>query len=400
MNSLYKHQIDFLKQNPNKSSLVHSCGTGKTRTSLEWSKLYDGNTLVICPKALKTNWQREADKCAAIIHVLTKEEFRKTYLVLARFSQVIVDEVHNGFLTPHFKSQMSKALRHYLKVHSVPRVLLCSATVYSSSPWNIYNLAFLTGHKWDWQKFNNTFFTQVRMGHRMIPKVKKGSETKLAEITKRIASVVSLEECVDVPAQTFETEYFDLTEQQKQIIKDNYDPLPIVRFTSHHQISNGVLKGNEFLKDISDIPSLKNERIVSLCNENDKVIIVCRYNMQIDALAKLLKSHRPMIIRGDVKDRDKVCQEAEKAEKAVVLIQSSCSMGFELPSFRIMVFASMDFSYTHYKQMCGRILRINNLQKNLYIHLIAGEMDQAILDAIGRKQDFNIALYDRICVHL
>ena len=61
----YKHQIELLKSNPNKTALVWSCGAGKTRTALEWSKLYGGSTLVICPKALKVNWEREAEKWGA-----------------------------------------------------------------------------------------------------------------------------------------------------------------------------------------------------------------------------------------------------------------------------------------------------------------------------------------------
>lgn len=395
---LYNHQQDFLKQNPNKSALVWSCGTGKTKTALLWSRKNMDDTLIICPKSLKANWWREIDRVYEKekylpIKVVTKEEFRRDFKTYYKFQNVIVDEVHNGFLTPHFKSQMSKALRLYLVNHKVPRVLLLSATVFTSSPWNIFNLAFLLGHKWDWFKFNQTFFNQVRMGRRMIPVAKKGVEPKLAELTKKIASVVSLEECIDVPAQTFENEYFELTKEQEKKIKESYDPLPIVRFTHYDEISNGILKGNEFTKDIMDIPSLKNERILSLCEENDKIIIVCRYNLQIDALKSLLKVYNPLVIRGDVKDRDSVIQEANKADKAVVLIQSACSMGYELPTFRVMVFASMDFSYSHYKQMIGRILRINAPQKNLYIHLLTGDTGKAIMDAIGNKKDFDIELF-------
>jgi superfamily II DNA or RNA helicase len=395
---LFQHQIDFLKQNPDKSALIHSCGTGKTRTAIEWAKKYKRWVLIICPKSLKTNWRRECEEWGLnTYHVLTKEEFRKSWEYLSAFEQVIVDEVHNGFLTPHFKSQMSKALRAYLKKHDVRRVLLLSATVYSSSPWNIYSLAYYLGNKWDYKKFDTMFFNYVRMGFKYVPVAKKGCEKKLAEMTKKIASVVSLEECVDVPEQTFENEYFELTKEQEKLIEANYDPLPIVRFTSADEISNGVLKGNEFRKDIMDIPSLKNERIFDLCQENKKIIVVCRYNLQIDFLDNYLKSiGKPIfIIRGEVKDRDAVVQEAEKSAEAIVLIQSSCSVGYELPSFSIMVFASLDFSYTHFVQICGRILRINRLHKNVYISLITGETGQAVADAIAHKKDFDINLYEK-----
>jgi len=397
---LYAHQQKFLKENPNKSALVWSCGTGKTRTAIEWAKKDSdwGNTLIICPKALRTNWIREAERWGMDYReyaVLTKEEFRKEKLHLwpKAPGQLIIDEVHNGFLTPHFKSQMSKALRDYIKKHDVQRVLLLSATVYTSSPWNIYNLAYYCGHKFDWMKFSYKFFNQVNMGARRVFLPKKGCEKDLAELTKQFASVVALEDCVDVPEQTSETEYFELTKEQERLIGENYDPLPIVRFTKHHEISNGVLRGNEFVGDIKNIPCLKNDRILSLVEENKKIIIVCRYNLQIDALAELLKVHNPLIIRGDVKDRDAVCQQAEKADRAVVLVQAACSMGYELPSFRVMVFASMDFSFVNYVQMRGRNLRINNLQKNTYIHLLSGEMDEAVMEALENKKDFDIELY-------
>ena len=400
MNTLYKHQQEFLVANPNKSALVHSCGTGKTRTACEWSKLGPlGATLIICPKALQTNWMREVKKWGAghggWVTVITKEGFRKTWKQQIRFNQVIVDEVHNGFLTPHFKSQMSKALRDYIKKHNVPRVLLLSATVYTSSPWNIYNLAYYLGHKLDWVKFNFTFFDQIRMGPRIVPVPKKGCEVKLAEITKKIASVVDIADCMDVPLQLHcEPEYFALTKIQEKAIKDAYDPLPIVRYTRQHEIENGVLIGNKFaIDEIYDCD--KNARIVGLCEENSKIAIVCRYNAQIDVLAKLLEKHAPIIIQGAVKDRDAACRTAEMASRAVVLIQADCGLGFELPSFPVCVYASMSYSYTSWEQMNGRFLRMNKPSRTTFIYLLTegDSVDQGIYDSVKRKEDFRIELF-------
>ena len=108
--TLYKHQEEFLNINPNKCSLVWSCGTGKTRTAIEWASTGE-STLVICPKALKANWNREIEKYSITDKspdgqfwtVVTKEEFRRDWKELHYVDSVIVDEVHNGFLTPGFK---------------------------------------------------------------------------------------------------------------------------------------------------------------------------------------------------------------------------------------------------------------------------------------------------------
>lgn len=391
----YKHQIEFLKKNPNKTALVWSCGTGKTRAALEWSKLFGGSTLIICPKALKTNWEREAEKWGADVVVMSKETFRKEAKGLPKFDQVIVDEIHGGFLTPYFKSQMSKMLRGYLKVHKVERFLGLSATVYTSSPWNIYNLAHYVGYKLDYKKFDWEYFVHVRMGMRMIPVPKKGVEKKLAELVKRFASIVDIKNVIDVPLQNhLEPEYFALTKKQLDKIEESYDPVPIVRFTLQHEIENGILVGNEF-KAKESFDCDKNDRILALVEENKKVAIVARYNYQIDVIAELLKEYKPMIIRGDVMDRDKVCLEAENAPRAVVIIQSDCGVGFELPSFELCIFASMSYSYTAYEQMLGRFLRMNKPSRTTFMYLLTDgdSIDQAVYDAIQNKKDFQINLY-------
>lgn len=399
MITLYKHQKDFLLKNPNKSALVWSCGTGKTRTALEWAGKGDP-VLIICPKPLYTNWVREWGKYAKT-HALfkTKEQFRRDHKSLERYSQIIIDECHNGFLTPNYKSQMSKALRNYIKKHNVPRILMLSATVYSSSPWNIYQLASFLGYKWDWWKFNHTFFDQIRMGLRTIPVAKKGIEKKLAVLTRQIADVVDIHNVLDVPLQNhLEPEYFSLTKGQERAIKDNYDPVPIVRYTQQHEIENGILLANDFRK-LQLYENDKEERIKALCEENKKIAIVCRYNAQIDSLKSILNSSKriPFIIRGNTKDRDSITRQAEEAKEAIVLIQADCAEGYELPSFGLCVFASMSYSYVKWEQICGRFLRMNKPSRTTFMYLITegDSVDKAVYDCIKRKEDFSINLFKK-----
>lgn len=226
---------------------------------------------------------------------------------------------------------------------------------------------------------------------------KKGIEKRLAEAVKKIANVVDIKDVIDVPLQNhLEPEYFSLSSEQKAAIKEAYDPLPIVRFTAQHQIENGTLNGNEF-KEEQNFKCDKNDRILALVKENPKIAIVCRYNLQIDELYFLLVDHKPFVIRGDVKNRDEVCRQAEAAEKAVILIQADCGIGFELPSFEVCIYASMSYSYTSWEQMNGRFLRMNRPSRTTFIYLLTeGEsVDQAVYDAIQRKEDFAIELFKR-----
>lgn len=400
MSDLYKHQQDFLNLNPNKSSLVWSCGTGKTRTAIEWANLGEGWTLIIVPKALQANWKREVFKrLKNHCMIVTKESFRKDPEFYRGASNVIVDEVHNGFLTPMFKSAMSKALRSYLKKNNVPRVLLLSATVYTSSPWNIFNLAFYTGHVWDYRSFKYEFFDDIRMGMRWIPHAKKGIEGKLAKLTRQIASVVDIHDVMDVPLQNhLDPEYFALSKEQQKAIKDNYDPLPIVRYTAQHEIENGILLGNEFrLNERFDTD--KFDRVCDLIKESKKIAIVARYTLQLEFLKQFCGYNNIAcyIINGENKDRDKDCLEAEASDRCVVLIQSDCGIGFQLPSFELCVYASQSYSYTSWEQMNGRFLRMDKPSRTTFMYLLTEgkSIDQAVYDSVKKKEDFKINLYGK-----
>ena len=398
MENLYQHQKRFLDLNVNKSLLCWDTGTGKTRASLEWSKLKGlGSTiLIICPKALKENWKRHSRSvftAGAIPMILTKEEFRRDWEKLFAYQTIIVDEAHYFAGT---KSQMSKSLSKYVKKWKVQNILLLTATPYRSSPWDIYTLAKHLGYEWNWFKFSDRFFTEIYVGRgRKVPKVKEGIEDELALLVSKIGNIVKIGDCADIPEQVFETEYYELTKEQEAKKKETYDANPIVRYTRHHEIENGVLVSDGYVPDIMNIPYNKVERILELCEENKKIIIVCRYNLQIDALHEQCKQtgKKVYIIRGDVKNRDAVVREADSVSEAIVLVQAACSEGYELPSIPLMVFASMDFSYVNYKQMCGRILRLNKLKKNVYLHLVSKGIDTAVYNAIMKKQDFSLAIY-------
>lgn len=402
---LYKHQKDFLEKNPDRRLLCWSTGTGKTRAAVEWSKLGGTATLFIAPKALKENWERNINEYGAPVfsRVLTKETFRRDWDDLPKFEQVVFDEAHYA---AGEKSQMSKSLRAYTKKHDVQRILLLTATPYLSSPWNIYTLAKQLRVFWSWVKYRDHFFEEKYVGRREIAgkvvgrkvmAVKPGMEKDVAKCVAAIGDVVRIDECADIPEQVFETEYFEMNEEQKAALKTVYDPNPIVRYTKYHQVEGGTLKGDGYTKDqFFNPPQL--ERLRELVDEHRKIAVVCRYNFEIDMIRSSFfrnskKRWDVFVIRGDVKNRDEVVQQVEAADDAVVLINAACSEGYELPSVPLMVFWSMSFSYKDYKQILGRILRLNKLKKNVYIHLLTSGVSEAVYRSIMSKKDFDIAIY-------
>lgn len=409
MISLYPHQQEILDMNPPKWGLWFRTGVGKTITSIALAEKNLKSCLIICPKMLKKMWEREIAKhgtnCAYTI--MTKEEFRRDAAILPFYEGIIADE---GHYFAGEKSLLSKRLRGYMKKWNIQYLWMCTATPMLSTPMSVYVLANHLGKNINYWSFVRTYYHEVRIGHRTIMKPKKGMESELVALLKEIGSVVDLDTAVEksletvhnlpelkkVPEQTFETEYFELTDEQKKAISTLDEPQFITRWTKMHQIEQGHLYSDGYTQD-QVFDCLKNKRILELCDTHDKIAIFCRYNKQIDYLNDLLTGAGKMVylIRGDVKDRDSVVSAVDKEEKCVVLIQSDTAEGYELPSIRTIVFASLSFSYKNLTQAIGRFLRINKMAENRYIYLVTNGVDKDVYDCLMRKEDFYIELHSK-----
>lgn len=408
---LLPHQRQIINQNPSKYGLFHGTGTGKSLIGLELAKKNCKTCLIICPKTIKEKWRRDSSVAegGTKFTVMTKEEFKKELKNLPVFDGVLVDEAHS-FLS--LTSQLSKSLYWYVKTHSIKYLWMMTATPYLSTPWNIYTLARHLGHDWNYAKFKKDFFYEVRMGHRMVPKVKPDIKDKLAELVKTLGSVVSLDEAKDQAkrenhplAKTFSSEKvehkfitrnFELTEEQKEGIEGLEDTEFITRWTHTHLIENGVLYSDGY-SEHREFECKKTDYVINLCKKTDKIILFCRYTGQIEYLKQKLEAlEKPIFtITGKTKDRDSIIQEANNKDHAIMIIQSSISAGYELPTFRTMVFVSLSFSLVDHDQAIGRNDRINKEAQNEYIYLVTKGVDRDVYNAIMDKRDFTFAIYNK-----
>ena len=259
-------------------------------------------------------------------------------------------------------------------------------------------LAKQLGIEWNYGEFKDKFFQEKYLGTRVVyvPRDDDDIEDDVAKLVNHIGSTVKIEDCADIPAQTFIREDFKLSEAQERAKKSILEVNPIVRFTKYHQIESCALKSDGYTDNMF-YKCDKVDRIKDICANNKKVAIICRYNLQIDLLKKELEKdkRKVYVIRGEVKNRDEIIQKVESSDEAVILINASISEGYEIPSIGVCVFASMSFSYKDYKQIIGRFLRLNKLNKNVYIHLVSEGVDEAVYDSIMKKQDFSIAIYEK-----
>ena len=384
-----------------------------------------GKTLVICPKTQweDMNWEREANKLHDIkskqgLHismpdVISKETFRRDAHKLDSYDTVIVDEAHTCLgVTPMTRqrnkvqiprtSQLYEALRLYIVTTRPKRVYLCTATIIKS-PMTVWGASeLLGGFNWNFYEFRSTFYTPIKMGYRQIWIPKSDNETKerLAKAVHKLGYVGRLEDFFDVPDQTYRTIHVPLTKQQKERIADMRTeyPEPIVRLGKVHQIENGVLKGDEF-SESEVINDNKLRALDDLQTEFPKMIVFVKYTEQIKKIynyfaEKYNQEAYLYTMTGETKDRGELLKHINSQDSYIFIVQAQISTGWELPNCPVMVFASRTYSYVDYAQAQGRILRANNLKKNLYINLVCkGHTDEAVDKALSNKESFNEQLY-------
>ena len=390
---LYEHQTNFLDHAGDKCGIWHACGTGKTITGLAIASARSTSCLVICPKGVKSKWEKAVkDFPNTRFYVITKEEFRRDWADIQPFDGVIIDEAHHFSST---KSQMHKSLLKYLKQHRVKYIWPMTATPYRRDPFNIYALAKILGHNWDFMKFRYQFYRPQYFGPRMVWIAKTGIEKEIASLVRSIGDVVSFEQCGDLPEITHEVEEFDMTKDQLEAVDalDLVEANPLTRYLRIHQICSGI-----------GAKSNKLERIMDLAEETPKLAIFCRYTEQIESIRDALAEagHRVFVINGQTKNKDLVAQWVEAADRCVVIMQMDSAEGFELPSVHVACFASMSYSYLAYEQSLGRFIRINKQNKpKMFIYLITKEskgidsIDRAVYDNLMAKQDFSLEIYSK-----
>lgn len=416
---LYQCQKKAIADNLLWTGIFWGTGVGKTRVALE---LAEGRILIITEKQGRDDrtFQDNAEKfnIKKDITVISKEDFRATKGIIDKYDTVIVDECHH-FLGVHpetrqrNKIQIPKTsllfeyLDEYLKNNKPKRFYLLSATPVSK-PLNAYAAGRLLGHSWDYWGFREEFYTPVNMNAYKpiwLPKTAPLYKERVVKGVKALGYTGALADFEDVPEQTFLVKHFDLTADQKQAIKSLNDTEadPMAVRTAKRTIENGVLYGVE-IEEISGIKdrmkrstiffsSEKIDYILEKAQEFPKMLIFAAYLGQIEAIRSALVKEgytNVKTVTSANKDRGTVFKEADESDAPCILIvTSSISSGYELPSFPVTIYASYSNKVRDKIQADGRTLRANKMKKNLYISLVVkGGLDEQCYKNITNGEDF------------
>ena len=402
---LYMHQKELVERDPPRWLVGTGCGTGKTRTVLSLCR-GKGSVLVVAPKTqvLDRTWEREAEKMgeAFDMRVMSKEQFKKG---APPADVLVVDECHFAAgVQPHTRyvnkvevprtSQVFDAVKTWIAVNRPRAVYMASATAFPQ-PMALWAYGHLFGEDWDYFAFRRKFYVFVpKIGRGVwLPRRDKETEALLRALAGKLGTFGRLEDFFDVPAQVFKDVSVGDTPQMRRAAKELplLYPDPLARVGKRHQLEQGSFEGAWLAEN-------KAAEVEELAREFPKLLVFARYTAQVDALAahlrRAFKRKDVLVLDGRTKDRRGLILAAEDPEReAVVVAQSQVSTGYELPSFRATVFASMSYSLVDYEQALGRTLRANALAKNVYVHLTAGEVDEAVLECVRAKKDFNEALF-------
>ena len=419
---LYDHQKKIVDDDPKKALIALGTGGGKTLVSLKLSR---NRILTIVPKQQKLDatWERNDREFGTNcdLTVVTKEEFRRDWETYERFDTVIVDECHYMLgMLPDMKqvkgievpktSQMFDALRKYIFKHNPERLYMVSATP-AAKAMNVFALGMIFGKKWNFYEFRNRYYIKKKMGYRTIW-IQRNSEKikeELATLIRGFGYTGQLSDWFDVPQQVHIEKHFALSDDQKKAIKEvvKTEADPMTARTKRRSIENGVLYSDEVfaisakedrMKKVTKLfANEKLEYIVDRAQEFKKMLIFAAYTGQVHQIADRLKEegYNVSTLTGQTKNRGDVIKNAEAADQMFVVAQSGISSGYELKSFRVMVFASKSWKVLDYTQGLGRFLRADNLNKNLYIHLItSGGVDEDCHKAILDGHDFQERIYE------
>lgn len=242
---------------------------------------------------------------------------------------------------------------------------------------------------------------------------------KLVQKEHSIAYRVTKDEALDLPEQTFHTQYITMSGKDKQLYdrikRDSFAelenggqitaPTVLTKLLRLQQFTGGFIQADEgsrpefiFRGKLNALEDILDDYVLSA---GKKLVIFCRFRPEIDLIGMTLskKKIRYASIYGDIKieNRGAIVADFQKnPETKVFLAQiDTAGLGITLTAADTCVYYSVNFNYAAYSQSLARIHRIGQKNRCTYIHLVVEHsIDEMILKALARKEDLAKTVVD------
>lgn len=231
------------------------------------------------------------------------------------------------------------------------------------------------------------------------------------------ASRVTKAECLDLPPQTFETRYVDMSPAGMQLYREmkresiawlGENPVTASNVLSRllilQRLTGGYIRADDEVSarqvDTSKLDALE-DIVLDLQDAGEKCVVFVRFLDELAAITDMLTRNKvrhcaiygavPQDQRGDLVESF----QTDPAVKVFVAQVDTAGLGITLTAARVAIFYSPTWNYASYQQALARTHRIGQNDECHYIHLICpGTVDEDVMDALNNKKNLADAVVD------
>lgn len=447
---LFKHQeegVTFLTTKK-KAILADQMGLGKTRQAVVSATQVGGNTLVLCPASLKTNWAREIlmvdpDASVTIYNGQKEEPYSQghggnwvvaNYDIISRkankdkiksgnFDTVILDEAH------YIKNSKSARTKTALDiVMGIENRYLLTGTPIMNRPEELFTLLKAIGHPLgaSWysyvMKYCGAFWRRTRK-QRFNPRTGQMEEVKfldtsgatnLQELQKQIQPTY-LRRTKEIlgdtlPAKVITNVPVEISKEDRKKYEATWDEYmhylennPIIFSDMTDEEREEKMENIKQAKHLVELQKLKQVAsrakvsmvvgdVVNTVEQGEKVILFTQYTETLQQLRSELKKEGVMAVtlsgEDDQTARQLSIDAFQKNDTVKVFIGNikAAGVGITLTEASTVVFVDMEWTPALHEQAEDRAHRIGQKsQVNVYYYIAKQTIEEDIVELLGRK---------------
>lgn len=457
---LFKHQEDGWRRAMNELvfggggfGLLYEMGCGKTLTAIAimgslWEMGLLRRVLIVAPSSVCSVWPREFEKfadfpveCVALIGSSAKRRQQVSDMAVRRVPglQVAVINYEGAWRLPS-TDKKSNVLRdfnpglvicdesHRIKKHTAHQSkfmhilgdsadyrMILTGTPIQNNPLDFYSqYRFLNPNVFgrSFMKFRSRYAVMGGFAVNGKP-VQVVSYKHLDELNSKAYSCamrVTKDECLDLPPQTFETRYVEMSTTGKRLYKemkresitwleDNAVTASNVlsRLLILQRLTGGFVRADDEPAprqvDTAKLDALE-DIVLDLNDAGEKCVVFVRFLSELSAIVDMLNKHgiRNVAIYGDVNQtvRGYLVDDFQNDPEVKVFVAQidTAGLGITLTAAKVAVFYSPTWNYASYQQALARTHRIGVKHDVChYIHLICpGTVDEDVMAALENKK--------------
>jgi SNF2 family DNA or RNA helicase len=350
----------------------------------------------------------------ADVFLINPESFRLAFddIVEVDWDMFIVDE-SSCLKGP--KSQITKAT---LELGAqVKRRIAATATPRPNSSLDFWGqMAFIDmALGGNFYAFREKYYYKDYTGFRWLPKSSKIDE-EIRDIVFQRAIHYKLDDCVNLPGETFETRSIDIgtklraayeeMKKSMQVTLANGDVVStewlVVQLNKLSQITSGFVIAEDGSGQWLDTESPKIRETLRTAkqlieDEDRSVVIWIRYQEEAKTLERELAGYGVSTMHGGTKNHEANAEAFKKGRNRVMIAHpASAKFGHTwVEHCNIAIFHSYDYSFENWYQARRRIYRIGQKRPVTYLTMVAdGTIDEEIIKAITAKKNDHEAVVE------